>query len=119
MSSLYDTIVNYLTKYKNESNSNVTLQTLKLCDQMRKGHITLKWWKEHNILFILDIYLESVQNAPKNVLTNTINELKNNAVINSFLHTVKFVGVANTDLVKKLTDNGWTSYEAGIIFMCI
>jgi hypothetical protein len=111
MSSLFDTIVNYIRKYKDEPNSLVTLETHNLCDQRRRGTITMKWWQENQILFITHIQLESVPMSPKHILSNTMTALRN--VENLGLQTVKLVGVGNSVLSKKLQDKNWYQEDAG------
>lgn len=111
MSSLFDTIVNYLRKYGEESNALATVETREVCDQRRRGTISLKWWKEKGILFITHIQLASVPLAPKNMLTGCMKALRN--VDDLGVNSVKLVAVANSALIQKLCDNDWYSDDAG------
>lgn len=113
MSTLFDTILSYIRKYKNEPNSMATIETREVCDQRRRGTITMKWWKEKGILFITHIQLESVPLAPKHILTNCMKALRN--VEDLGVNSVKLVAVANSELIGKLREHDWHAEDAGVL----
>lgn len=116
MTSLYDTIVNYIVKYENELNSYVTTETHTLCDNQRNGTITLKWWKEMGILYISHIQLDTASNGKKYLLTETVNALQTEFMINKGLKYIKLIGVANSHLSEKMINKGWDQSEDGLCF---
>ncbi len=115
MTTIYNAIVDFIKKVKNETNVYLTKKEYELNDCNRRGKMTLKWWKEQSVLIISEIYLDTPDyRVNNNLLTLSLTKIlsRENELLEPdrlVIQTIMLEGVYSTELYKKLTEKGWIS----------
>lgn len=112
MTSIYDTLKTFLYSFYEEENSFATEKKYTINDSMRKGEITLKWWKGENMLIIKHISLSTPNKEylGNNLLTKSVKTfLEDVRRDNKEISSVVLESVSNHKLRQKLLEKGWHS----------